>query len=53
MDGYTSLLLLALPGQGMAVVLADFGILAASLLLALFSALALTRQIFYAIIARD
>ena len=53
MDGFTSLLLLAPPGQAVIVSLADLGVLAAAVFLAVLSALALVRQVFFAITVRD
>ncbi len=53
MDGLTSFLLQAFPGQGLVISPVDISILTASLVLALGSALALARQIFFAITFRD
>ena len=53
MDGLTSLLLYTLPNQEVMVSLTDLGILATAMLLAVLSALALVRQVFFAITVRD
>jgi len=53
MDGLTSMFLLSVPGQGVMISLADLGVLAAAVFLAVLSALALVRQVFFAITVRD
>jgi hypothetical protein len=53
MDGLFSLVLLAYPGQGLLGGLADLGVLAASIVLAILSALILVRQILFAMFAGD
>lgn len=53
MDGLFSFLLLAPASQELVVGLADLGILAAAVFLALLSALALVRQVIFAISVRD
>jgi positive regulator of sigma E activity len=54
MDGLSSLLLqLVPPGQAVPVGLADYSVLVAALFLAIFSALALARQLLFAITVRD